>query len=201
MRDRGLRYCCRPSPSAASLAGCPSGQRERTVNPPAQPTLVRTQHLPRREPPTAVGGSHIRRPFAATMDARAAIPTTVPISRQRPVGVPMTAPALAADISDPALAAERAEAADAAEPIDRTEATEPTEPMLAADPMDPIDRMLPWEAMDRNESVDARENWEFAMGELWLPRGDRDSRARGRFLRRPRPRVTCLRSGSRVRPQ
>jgi hypothetical protein len=29
------------------LAGCPSGQREQTVNLPAQPTLVRTQHLPR----------------------------------------------------------------------------------------------------------------------------------------------------------
>ena len=28
-------------------AGCPSGQRERTVNPSAQPTLVRIQHLPR----------------------------------------------------------------------------------------------------------------------------------------------------------
>src|SRR5689334_1196414 len=27
-------------------AGCPSGQRERSVKPPAQPTLVRTQHLP-----------------------------------------------------------------------------------------------------------------------------------------------------------
>ncbi len=28
------------------MAGCPSGQREQTVNLPAQPTLVRTQHLP-----------------------------------------------------------------------------------------------------------------------------------------------------------
>src|SRR5271170_4671470 len=27
-------------------AGCPSGQRERSVKPSAQPTLVRTQHLP-----------------------------------------------------------------------------------------------------------------------------------------------------------
>src|SRR5215468_5222556 len=29
-------------------AGCPSGQRERSVKPSAQPTLVRTQHLPPR---------------------------------------------------------------------------------------------------------------------------------------------------------
>ena len=28
------------------MAGCPSGQREQTVNLPASPTLVRTQHLP-----------------------------------------------------------------------------------------------------------------------------------------------------------
>jgi hypothetical protein len=28
------------------MAGCPSGQRERSVKPSAQPTLVRTQHLP-----------------------------------------------------------------------------------------------------------------------------------------------------------
>src|SRR5690348_11620276 len=31
---------------AAATAGCPSGQRERSVKPSAQPTLVRTQHLP-----------------------------------------------------------------------------------------------------------------------------------------------------------
>ena len=31
-----------------ATAGCPSGQRERSVKPPAQPTLVRTQHLPPR---------------------------------------------------------------------------------------------------------------------------------------------------------
>src|SRR5690349_4766196 len=31
---------------AAAKAGCPSGQRERSVKPSAQPTLVRTQHLP-----------------------------------------------------------------------------------------------------------------------------------------------------------
>src|SRR5258708_22139269 len=30
-------------------AGCPSGQRERSVKPSAQPTLVRTQHLPPAE--------------------------------------------------------------------------------------------------------------------------------------------------------
>jgi hypothetical protein len=55
--------------------------------------------------------------------------------------------------------------------------------------------------MERNESVDAKESREFAIGELWLPGRDRDSRARGRFLRRRRPRVICLRSGSRARPQ
>ncbi len=90
----------------------------------------------------------------------------------------MTAPALAADISDPALAAESAEAAEAAEPIDRNDATDPTDPMLAADPMEPIDRTLPREAMDRNESVDARQSREWAIGKLWLPRGDRDRGAR-----------------------
>jgi hypothetical protein len=30
------------------MAGCPSGQREQTVNLPASPTLVRTQHLPHK---------------------------------------------------------------------------------------------------------------------------------------------------------
>src|SRR6185437_6445520 len=41
-------------------AGCPSGQRERSVKPPAQPTLVRTQHLPPAGPrrPTP----HVRAP-------------------------------------------------------------------------------------------------------------------------------------------
>src|ERR1022692_2204100 len=32
--------------SGRRTAGCPSGQRERSVKPSAQPTLVRTQHLP-----------------------------------------------------------------------------------------------------------------------------------------------------------
>src|SRR6185312_3259802 len=33
-------------PALRHKAGCPSGQRERSVKPSAQPTLVRTQHLP-----------------------------------------------------------------------------------------------------------------------------------------------------------
>src|SRR5689334_4299338 len=33
-------------PELRHTAGCPSGQRERSVKPSAQPTLVRTQHLP-----------------------------------------------------------------------------------------------------------------------------------------------------------
>jgi hypothetical protein len=33
-------------PVLRHTAGCPSGQRERSVKPSAQPTLVRTQHLP-----------------------------------------------------------------------------------------------------------------------------------------------------------
>ena len=33
-------------PAPRHTAGCPSGQRERSVKPSAQPTLVRTQHLP-----------------------------------------------------------------------------------------------------------------------------------------------------------
>src|SRR6202034_2479457 len=33
--------CC---PARQCTAGCPSGQRERSVKPSAQPTLVRTQH-------------------------------------------------------------------------------------------------------------------------------------------------------------
>src|SRR5579859_4091804 len=40
----GLSLRCRPA--LRHTAGCPSGQRERSVKPSAQPTLVRTQHLP-----------------------------------------------------------------------------------------------------------------------------------------------------------
>src|SRR5260370_27164099 len=47
-------------------AGCPSGQRERSVKPSAQPTLVRTQHLP----PAEVAGhdwyAKIARPLKAS---------------------------------------------------------------------------------------------------------------------------------------
>src|SRR3954449_6293135 len=42
-------------------AGCPSGQRERSVKPPAQPTLVRTQHPPpAMQPPESGGFVHFR---------------------------------------------------------------------------------------------------------------------------------------------
>src|SRR5215472_5298865 len=43
----------RAVPGGRLTAGCPSGQRERSVKPSAQPTLVRTQHLPpaARTPP------------------------------------------------------------------------------------------------------------------------------------------------------
>src|SRR6266496_923943 len=40
----GYPSLCRPA--LRHMAGCPSGQRERSVKPSAQPTLVRTQHLP-----------------------------------------------------------------------------------------------------------------------------------------------------------
>ncbi len=43
---RGFRYPSSSRPSRTAKAGCPSGQRERSVKPSAQPTLVRTQHLP-----------------------------------------------------------------------------------------------------------------------------------------------------------
>src|ERR1700678_1661856 len=57
-------------------AGCPSGQRERSVKPSAQPTLVRTQHLPlyfRRSEPVSPDGDTgfcvpvraVRRPLRA----------------------------------------------------------------------------------------------------------------------------------------
>src|SRR4051812_5819618 len=35
-----------PEPRHPHTAGCPSGQRERSVKPSAQPSLVRIQHLP-----------------------------------------------------------------------------------------------------------------------------------------------------------
>src|SRR5215475_2885339 len=38
-------------PALRHTAGCPSGQRERSVKPSAQPTLVRTQHLPPHRTP------------------------------------------------------------------------------------------------------------------------------------------------------
>src|SRR5215475_2584677 len=38
-------------PALRHTAGCPSGQRERSVKPSAQPTLVRTQHLPLHRTP------------------------------------------------------------------------------------------------------------------------------------------------------
>src|SRR6266487_2339831 len=46
--------------SGRFTAGCPSGQRERSVKPSAQPTLVRTQHLPL--PAKTVPGLGILRP-------------------------------------------------------------------------------------------------------------------------------------------
>ena len=47
-----LRLFLRCRPAWRYPAGCPSGQRERSVKPSAQPTLVRTQHLP---PPLEMG--------------------------------------------------------------------------------------------------------------------------------------------------
>src|SRR5215470_17064109 len=44
----------RAVPGGRLTAGCPSGQRERSVKPSAQPTLVRTQHLPLRETPRSL---------------------------------------------------------------------------------------------------------------------------------------------------
>jgi hypothetical protein len=49
------------SPDRSALAGCPSGQRERSVKPPAQPTLVRTQHPP--QPPAGPGFWGLRSVF------------------------------------------------------------------------------------------------------------------------------------------
>jgi hypothetical protein len=43
---RCLGYPSQASWLSTALAGCPSGQRERSVKPSAQPTLVRIQHLP-----------------------------------------------------------------------------------------------------------------------------------------------------------
>jgi hypothetical protein len=53
-RHKGIRLTVRSGlglsfsvpPALRQTAGCPSGQRERSVKPSAQPTLVRTQHLP-----------------------------------------------------------------------------------------------------------------------------------------------------------
>jgi hypothetical protein len=45
-RGRGFRYSSLCRPCRRRQAGCPSGQRERSVKPSASPTLVRTQHLP-----------------------------------------------------------------------------------------------------------------------------------------------------------
>lgn len=41
-----VRYPCQCRRASGVTAGCPSGQRERSVKPSAQPTLVRTQHPP-----------------------------------------------------------------------------------------------------------------------------------------------------------
>ena len=45
-QGRGFRYPSLCRRFRRCQAGCPSGQRERSVKPSAQPTLVRTQHLP-----------------------------------------------------------------------------------------------------------------------------------------------------------
>src|SRR5690606_33500458 len=47
----GLRSVGRPVGAGEGMAGCPSGQRELTVNQPAQPTWVRIPHLPPGERP------------------------------------------------------------------------------------------------------------------------------------------------------
>ena len=52
-------------PALRHTAGCPSGQRERSVKPSAQPTLVRTQHLP---PPAETAlwlRKRVRGPFSS----------------------------------------------------------------------------------------------------------------------------------------
>jgi hypothetical protein len=58
---RVLGYPCDAVRRGRCTAGCPSGQRERSVKPSAQPTLVRTQHLPRyfrrSEPVSPDGGT------------------------------------------------------------------------------------------------------------------------------------------------
>ncbi len=68
---RGPGYAC------PATAGCPSGQREQTVNLPAQPTLVRTQHPPRatEAPPHHVGAPRcLCRRVRAGAGARAGTP-------------------------------------------------------------------------------------------------------------------------------
>src|ERR1022692_2854942 len=47
--------------SGRRTAGCPSGQRERSVKPSAQPTLVRTQHLPPGEIPAQASSASLTR--------------------------------------------------------------------------------------------------------------------------------------------
>src|SRR5215831_17965996 len=49
-------------PALRHTAGCPSGQRERSVKPSAQPTLVRTQHLPPHRTP-AQGRRGVPEPY------------------------------------------------------------------------------------------------------------------------------------------
>jgi hypothetical protein len=54
---RRLGYPSQASWLSTAWAGCPSGQRERSVKPSAQPTLVRIQHLP--PPAKTAPGLHI----------------------------------------------------------------------------------------------------------------------------------------------
>jgi hypothetical protein len=56
--ERGFRYPSLCRLAGRQEAGCPSGQRERSVKPSAKPTLVRTQHLP---PPAETAHDQRRR--------------------------------------------------------------------------------------------------------------------------------------------
>src|SRR5580765_6349318 len=58
---RGGRVSFRPVVPSTAQAGCPSGQREQTVNLPALPTLVRTQHPPRPDSPQLLGAVAVSR--------------------------------------------------------------------------------------------------------------------------------------------